>query len=68
MADEPEDAIEAAKRRHEEEESDDPWLDQFMAGAARREQRANETGWGCAIAIGLAFLIVLMLIAASHKP
>lgn len=48
-----------------EDDSDDGWLDQFTAGQARKEARANSTGWGCAIAIGFAILIVVLL--ASHS-
>lgn len=48
-----------------ESEFGDPWLDQFMAGQARKEARAKSTGWSLVIAFVLVVLFIVML--ASSK-
>jgi len=49
----------------QESENGDPWLDQFLAGQARKEARANATGWSIVIALGIAVLLVILL---ASKP
>lgn len=44
-----------------DEEEDDPWLRQFLAGVKRREDRDNATGWGCFIFVVLVVLIVIVV-------
>lgn len=51
---------------YEDDDDNDPWLKQFLAGTKAREERARSTGWGCAIFVGLIVLLIIVL--ASPKP
>jgi hypothetical protein len=49
------------------DDEDDPWLRQFLAGQRAKEQRANETGWGCAIFFILIIVMIALSIAGNHR-
>lgn len=48
-----------------DDDGNDPWMRQFLAGTKRREERARDTGWGCFIAFALLVLFIIVL-ASGH--
>lgn len=50
----------------QESETGDPWLDQFLAGQARKEARARSTGWSLVIAFGLVVLTIIVLLSTPY--
>jgi hypothetical protein len=50
-----------------DENGDDPWLRQFLAGAKRREERARSAGIGCLISLALVFLLIVVLASGPGR-
>lgn len=46
-----------------DEGTGDPWLDQFLAGQARKEARARDTGWSLVIAFALVVAAIVLVCA-----